>query len=219
MRTCFKFIVYFILVIGFSMARAGSYEDFFTAVLRDDAATINSLLDRGFDANALDPKGRPGLFVAVQEGSLKAANALIDWPKTRAEWRSDKDESPLMLACLKGYTELVRKLIARDADVNKPGWAPLHYAATTGRVDIMQILLDENAYVDAESPNKSTPLMMAAMYGSTAAVKLLLDAGADPTLRNELGMSAIDFAQRGNRPDAAETIAAAIRGRQPKGKW
>jgi ankyrin repeat protein len=50
-------------------------------------------------------------------------------------------------------------------------------------------------------------------------VKLLLEAGADPTLRNQLGLSAVDFAQRGNRPDAAEMIAAAIRAQQPKGKW
>jgi len=50
-------------------------------------------------------------------------------------------------------------------------------------------------------------------------VRALLDAGADPTLRNELGLSAVDFAQRGKRPDAAEAIAAAIRNRAPKGKW
>jgi uncharacterized protein len=120
---------------------------------------------------------------------------------------------------MKGQKEIVKKLIARDADVNKPGWAPLHYAATGGHLEVMEILLEEHAFIDAESPNKSTPLMMAAMYGSTAAVKLLLEAGADPTMRNELGLSAVDFAQKGNRRDAADLIAAAIRAQQPKGKW
>jgi ankyrin repeat protein len=123
------------------------------------------------------------------------------------------------MAALKGQKEIVRKLIARDADVNKTGRTPLHYAATGGHVEIIQILLDEYAYIDAESPNKSTPLMMAAKYGTPAAVKLLLEAGADPTLRNELGLSAIDFAQQGNRRDSAELIAAAIRATKPKGKW
>jgi uncharacterized protein len=84
---------------------------------------------------------------------------------------------------------------------------------------MIALLLDENAYIDAESPNKTTPLLMAAMYGTTPAVRALLEAGADPTLRNQLGMSAVDFAQRGKRPDAAELIAAAIRNRQPRGKW
>ena len=219
MRNHLKFFLYLLLVLGFSIANAGSYDDFFVAVKRDDAKTINDLLRRGFDPNTIDPSGRTGLFIAVQEGTLKAAEALIAWPKTNVEWRSAKDESPLMIAAFKGYKDLVRKLIARDADVNKTGWTPLHYAATGGHVEIILMLLDENAYIDAESPNKSTPLMMAAMYGSTAAVRALLEAGADPTLRNELGLSAVEFAQRGNRPDAADTIAAAIRNRQPKGKW
>ena len=41
--------------------------------------------------------------------------------------------------------------------------------------------------------------MMAAHYGTPAAVKLLLEAGADPTLKNQLGLTAIDFADRGDR--------------------
>ncbi len=65
-----------------------------------------------------------------------------------------------------------------------------------------------HAYIDAESPNKTTPLMMAALYGSPASVKLLLEAGADPWRRNELGLTAIDFAPRASRQNSAEMIAA-----------
>lgn len=219
MRNYLKFLVHLVLVIGFSWAHAGSYEDFFQAIRRDDGRGIQSLLQRGFDPNALDPKGMHGLYLALQEGSVKAAEVLVDWPKTNVEWRTAKDESPLMMAALKGRTDLVRKLIARGADVNKPGWAPLHYAATNGHLEIMLILLEHHAFIDAESPNKTTPLMMAAHYGSPQAVKLLLDEGADPLVKNELGLTAIDFANRGNRKDAAELIAASVRNKQPKGKW
>jgi ankyrin repeat protein len=125
----------------------------------------------------------------------------------------------LMIAALRGHTELVRKLIARDADVNKTGWTPLHYAATSGHLQIMALLLEHHAYIDAESPNKTTPLMMAAYYATPEAVKLLLDEGADASLRNELGLTALDFAQKGGRKDAAALIAAAVRGSKPRGKW
>jgi ankyrin repeat protein len=219
MRNRIRCIAALVLASALPWSWAGSYDDFFSAITRDDAGALRELLERGFDPNTIDPKGRQGLFLALQLGSLKAADVLIAWPKTQVEWRSPKDESPLMIAAFKGYEEQVRKLIARDADVNKPGWTPLHYAATGGHVKIIALLLDESAYIDAESPNKTTPLMMAAMYGSTAAVRTLLEAGADPTLRNELGMSAVDFALRGKRPDAAELIAATIRNRQPRGKW
>lgn len=219
MRTWFKFLAYLLVGMAVSLAHAGSYDDFFRAIKRDDPKAVTELLRRGFDPNSIDPSGRHGLFLALQDGSLKAAEALIAWPKTNVEWRSPKDESPLMLAALKGHKDLVRKLIARDADVNKPGWTPLHYAATGGHLEVMLILLEEHAFIDAESPNKSTPLMMAAMYGSPAAVRLLLEAGADPMVRNELGLTAIEFAQRANRSESAELIASAVRSKQPKGKW
>jgi ankyrin repeat protein len=219
MKQYLKSLVYLFTLIGLSIAHAGSYEDFFVAIKRDDPKTITGLLLRGFDPDTLDPAGRHGLFAALQEGSLKAAEALVNWPRTKVEWRSPKDESPLMLAAFRGHTDLVRKLIARDADVNKPGWTPLHYAATGGHLAVMKILLQEHAYINAESPNKTTPLMMAAEYGSTEAVKLLLEEGADPLMRNELGLSAVDFALRANRQDAADLIAGAIRSANPKGKW
>ena len=102
---------------------------------------------------------------------------------------------------------------------NKPGWTPLHYAATRGHLEVMDYLLENHAYIDASSPNESTPLMMAALYGTPAAVKLLLEAGADPRIKNAVGLTAIDFALRDNRKDSADLIAAFIRGQGGKGKW
>ncbi len=219
MRRYFKYLIYLIVLIGYSLAHSGSYDDFFVAIKRDDAGTINELLRRGFDPNTLDPNGLNGLYLAIRDQSMKAADALIAWPKTNVEIRTAKDESPLMMAALKGQMDLVRKLIQRGADVNKTGWTPLHYAATSGQLQIMELLLEESAYIDAESPNGTTPLMMAAQYGTTSAVKLLLEAGADPTLRNQLGLSAIDFAYRASRVDSAELIASHVRMAKPKGKW
>ena len=113
----------------------------------------------------------------------------------------------------RGDLELVLALIARGADINKPGWAPLHYAATKGSVPIVRELLDKSAYIDAESPNGTTPLMMAAMYGTPEVVKILLEAGADPTIQNGLGLTALDFAKTMERnKESAALIAAFVAG-------
>lgn len=217
MMYCFKYFVQLIVFVGFSLAYAGSYDDYFKAIQNDNAGDVSTLLLRGLDPNTRSPKGEHPLILAVQSGSLKVVHVLLAHPATQVEARTAQDESPLMLAALKGYTDICQKLIERDADVNKPGWTPLHYAATGGHIAIIQLLLNKHAYVDAASPNGSTPLMMAARYGSAAAVKLLLEAGADPTLKNKLGLTAIDFANSNQRTEAAGVIAAFIRAERPKG--
>lgn len=220
MTNYFKTLIYPIVFASALSSHAGAFDDFFRAVRADNGSGVKSLLDRGFDPNTRDEKGQTGLLIALREPSPKVIKVLLDWPKTDVEARNPKDESPLMLAAIKGEQNLVVRLIERDADINKPGWTPLHYAATNGHTDIMKLLLDKDAFIDAQSPNGTTPLMMAAMYGSTPAVKLLLDEGADPLMKNEQGMTATDFAQRANRGDAVQLLSAAVRSKKPSdGKW
>ncbi len=219
LTTYIKKVIYFIVFTGFTVAHAGSYEDFFKAIVQDDAAEVSTLLARGFDPNTVDASGTAGLLLAVKSDASKVAFVLANWPKTKVEVRNATDESPLMLAALKGDLALCQLLIKKNADVNKPGWSPLHYAATNGHLEVMNLLLEENAYIDAASPNGTTPLMMAAHYSTELAVKLLLDAGADPMLKNDQGLSALDFAHRGNRIASANIISAFVRNRQPKGSW
>ncbi len=215
----FKYVLYLFVLITFSSAFSGSYEDYFSAVKNDDAPAIRALLTRGFAGNVRDPQGDHALHVAIKENAAKAVQALLSWEKVEVEARNKVDESPLMLAALGGQMDIVKGLIERDADVNKTGWTPLHYAATRGHLDVMRLLLDKSAYIDAASPNGTTPLMMAAFYGTPSSVKLLLEAGADPFLKNKQDLTAIDFAQRANRAEAADIIAAFVRAQQPKGKW
>ena len=104
---------YLIVLTGYSLSHAGSFEDFFRAIKQDDAGKVKELLVRGFDANTTDPKGQSGLYVALSEPSLKAGQALIEWPKTDANLLNAKGESALMLAALKGNQDFAEKLIIK----------------------------------------------------------------------------------------------------------
>jgi uncharacterized protein len=202
--------------VGYSWANAGSYDDFFFAIKNDDVNAVGELLHRGFDVNTLNPEAEHGLLLAIRVPSPKVTALLLSREKIDVNPRSRSDETPLMLASIKGQLALASQLIDKGADVNKPGWTPLHYASTYGHLALMNLLLEHHAYIDAASPNESTPLMMAAMYGTASAVKLLLEAGADPLLRNLQGLNALEFANTAKRTDSAHIIAAFMRASQTK---
>ena len=218
----FKKTVFLIVLVGLfslNVAIAGSYDDFFKAIKSDDASTIQRLLTRGFDVNTVDSQGQPGLLVALREPSLQVASLLIDSPQVNLNAVNTQGESPLMLAAIKGHFDLAQKMVKKGADINKTGWTPLHYAASTGQLKMIGFLLEQNAYIDAESPNGTTPLMMASLYASPESVQLLLDQGADPLLKNEQGLTALQFAERGKRVDAVALLSKTIRAQRPPGQW
>jgi ankyrin repeat protein len=197
LKLILKKILFYIVLIGFLPAYGQSYDQFFRAIEFDDAVTVQNLLRRGFDPNTPSAQLQPALTLALQKKSLKVAETLIAWRSINVNQLNANDESPLMLAALQGHLRLAEQLIARGADVNKTGWTPLHYAATGGHADLIQLLLEHHAYIDAESPNGTTPLMMAAYYGNPKVTHLLLQEGADPTLKNQKGLTAYDFAYNG----------------------
>ena len=104
-----------------------------------------------------------------------------------------------MMAALKGDLAAAQLLLDRGAKVSQPGWSALHYAATGPEPKLVQLLLDRGAEVNAASPNGTTPLMMAAQYGSEDSVSLLLARGADVNRRNQKDLRAVDFARLSGR--------------------
>jgi ankyrin repeat protein len=197
-----------LLAIGFSSAMAGAYEQFFQAVSRDDVGALQALLQRGMDPNSRDPSGQTALYLALRESRFRVAAALLEAPKLDVNAVNAADESALMIAALKGQSEWSQKLLDRGALVNKPGWSPLHYAATGPEPAVVKLLLDRGADVEAASPNRTTPLMMAAQYGSEGSVDLLLARGADPKARNDRGLDAADFARLAQRDALAARLSS-----------
>ena len=188
--------------MGVVHAESSSYDDFIFAVKFDDAATVKSLLQRGIDVNSVEAlRGESALMVAIREKSLKVVDVLLSSPEIKLEARAQNGDTALMLASYSGNTVVVQKLITAGAEVNRPGWAAIHYAAASGNVETLNLLLDNAAYIDSESPNKTTPLMLAIWSGKYDTAKVLIDAGADIQLKNDAGMTAKDFAKEVGRND------------------
>ncbi|MFT5588947.1 MAG: ankyrin repeat protein [Bradyrhizobium sp.] len=186
---------------------AGSYEDFFFAVRNNDGNKVSQLLQRGFDPNSVDPeRGETGLMIALRTDSTRVVEVLLKAPNVDVEMRARNGDTALMTAAYKADIVAVQALLDHKAEVNRPGWTALHYAAAVGANDIVQLLLDRYAYIDAGSPNRTTPIMMAARGGHILTVKLLLDAGADVTLRNDAGMTSIDLARKFDHVDIADGL-------------
>lgn len=206
-----RFAVYLIGATLFFSANAGSFEDFFVAVKNDNIGKLGELLQRGFDPNTRDEKGTSGLALAIQQNSPKAVKLLLAQAGIDVQVANQAGETALMMAAIKGDAASAQTLLDRGAKVNQSGWAPLHYAAAGPEARLVRLLLERAADIDAASPNGSTPLMMASQYGSEESVKLLLDKGADRARRNELGLSAADFARRAGRESLAKSLDVAPR--------
>src|SRR5262249_57268200 len=101
--------------------------------------------------------------------------------------------SALSEAVTFGYPDIVRTLIAAGTDaagmVERSGINLLHWAAIANRPAVISALIDAHVDIDAMDDNGFTPLMYAATidFGDTAALKALLKAGADKTIRNSEG--------------------------------
>jgi uncharacterized protein len=207
----FKYIVYLIVAMAFSVCNAGAYEDFFLAVKRDDGDTVRALLQRGFDPNSRDPDGQTALHLALRDQSPRTAAALWASPGLDVNAANASGETPLMMAALRGDIEWARRLVERGAKVQKDGWSPLHYAATGPEPKVVTLLLDRGAAIDSRSPNRTTPLMMAARYGAEASVDALLARGADKRLRNDLDLDAYAFAKSSGRAFLLERLEVPAR--------
>jgi ankyrin repeat protein len=161
---------------------------------------IRLLLDRGADPNAEDIRG----YTAVSLG------IVVSWPEN-PHWKTSRgDRGPLELllaagghmrlceAVLANDAELVRTRLDEGADANTGRgtyFGPLlKQAAELGHVDIVALLLDRGADIEAEDDLGQRPLQCAARFGQTEVVRLLLDRGADLNAVDWSGQTALSNA-------------------------
>ncbi len=205
----FRVLAVFLLFAVQTVAHSAAYDDFISAVKRGDAVEVSGWLKRGMDPNTIDPTGLPVLHLAARDGSLEAVKVILA-AGANIDRRTVAGESALMLASIQGHKDVVNLLIQKEAQINHPGWTPLIYAATTGKTEIIKILIDNHAYIDSSSPNGVTSLMMAIRGGHVSAVRLLIEEDADVTVKNDAGETALDWAARASNTEMVRLIRSKL---------
>jgi ankyrin repeat protein len=192
--------------------------DFFRAAQVDNVIVVRDVLKRGLDPNLHEPeRGETGLIVAMRHDANRVFAILLQHPRIDLEAQSANGSTALMMAAFKHNKAAVAAMIAKGAQVNRKGWTALHFAAAAGDLDIMNMLLEHHAYIDAGSPSGLTPLMLAAREGMEDAVKLLLEQGADATLKDgAYHVDAAEFAIRAEKPWIAKAIKAHLAAKTAK---
>ncbi|MCE3602396.1 ankyrin repeat domain-containing protein [Massilia sp. P8910] len=197
------------LAIAGANAAADPVRDLVLAAQMDNPSMVKKLLKNGVSPNTVDPlTGETVLLLALREGANDVVKLLIGQPGIDLEQAAPNGNRALMMAAFKHNKPAVLALLDKGAIVTYPGWTALHYAAASGDDDIVRILLDHYAYIDAETPSKLTPLMIAAREGHESAARLLMQEGADATLKNNESLTAAQIAERADKPRIADAINA-----------
>ena len=84
---------------------------------------------------------------------------------------------------------------------------PLTNAVTSGDEQAVSALLANGADVNETTSGGQTALILAVIFGHTNLIKLLMKAGADPQRRDNLGLNAVEWAQRRGLTEALAILA------------
>ena len=114
--------------------------------------------------------------------------------------RNRQLQTALYMASSRGYAEVVRSLIDRQAELNAEcddkdddvvKWTPLSVALKEGRLEISRILLEHGADSNYQDNFGRSPLHIASRHPSDDLVRLLLDHGVNPNASDHRGRTAL----------------------------
>ncbi len=135
----------------------------FQAVSQEDNEAVKQLVNSGFDVNTKDSYGKTALHIAVEYSNLEIVRFLLD-NGAKVNIKSKSKRTALLM-----IDESVR-----DEDDKFV-------------TDIVRLLITKGADVDAQDDEKETALMMAGGEGNLEVTKILLEAGANPNLKDKDG--------------------------------
>ncbi|MDH5556122.1 MAG: ankyrin repeat domain-containing protein [Alphaproteobacteria bacterium] len=217
-------IVRLLLARGAEMNGVTMYE----ATKSGNVGIVRAFLEAGADPTVpYYGEGPQPMHTALQNGHVEIFRLLEEaGVDIHAEWISEAEGNYTTLsdAIGAGLTGLALELIEKGADTDKlicPGEAPcrsyLDIAAGHGNVPLMRRLIaagnkvrrSKSGVMASDGMVGLSPLMRAARDGNPEAVSILLEHGADISLRNNFDCSALDYAILNNREEAAAVLRKA----------
>ena len=186
-----------------------------TMLVNEDPEAVNSMT--GTERLYVAP-----LHIAITIGSLEAASCLLHHGANINQNAITRRGimTPLHQACLNQFPDMVELLMERGADPTicfTDGTTPLLTAVQMKSVECVRSLLKYDlarTVVEWHSHDcEDTPLEQACLHGQAEIVKLLLDAGADPTVRSSRDMTPLIVATYRGSVDVAKHLLNDDRGR------
>ena len=164
-------------------------------------------LERGARLETTSNDGRATPLITACANGRRDMLMLLLERGADIEARDRNYHSGLYFAVYYNHEDIVQILLDRGADVNaraQDGDTILHCAASKGNIEIIQILLDRGANINARVGRMAvsawnyqgeTPLQWACASRKEAAVRLLLERGADAEIRDKNGRTAAEWAK------------------------
>ena len=174
-----------------------------SALLQRKSKIISLLLNAGADPYLQDKFGSTPWQVALERKETVLVEAF------EADRVSGVKETRLMLAIAGNDIKKASQLIHEGASVNyrdASGANSLSEAILSGNVEILKIVIDAKADLDARFDKEWTALMLAAQRNQPEMVRILLESGANSTLKNEAGLTALQIAEITGNTSTAEIL-------------
>jgi ankyrin repeat protein len=184
----------------------GGFTPIHLASANGHVKVVKLLIEGGAELNARNQDGATPMIKAVQGKHLEVVEMLIR-EGADVNLQDDTGNNPLLLALDESIPEIAAILIpiAKMKVKTKGGSTPLHMAVSreTGSVGP---LLERGVPVNAQDNRGWTALHMAASSGDSETVSLLLEKGADPTIKNKREETPFMIAVRKNRPEIIDLL-------------